>query len=274
MKKIYYSFLLLLGFSMILSSCSYKVYPVSTLEFNYDMNMQTAEELSAKTNIPIFLSEEDVPKPYEVLAYVRYSPLIIIPIIAPERAQQLKKFYKKAVLKAEQLGGNGVLVNSVGDFRVLDIPTLKEKEVVAAPTKSLILRSAVLEKFTDGSIYTIDKRQRTKYVNMLIEEIEGNLRACKTHEEAGAISDKIEALGNYYQKMKMTAPAQEKQIDGYKAALKGVEKKIDAKASKAGKKASGGVESINDTVGRFKSKLGIDKNLGKEGTVEKEDKVK
>ena len=222
----------------LFSSCSYRVYPKSTLEFNYDVNMTTAEELYAKSNVRIFLSEEEVPDDYEVLAFVRYSPPIVIPIIAPEKPQQLKKFYKKAVLKAQDLGGNGVIINTIGDFRVIDIPALKEVAAAEMPKVSPIMNSAVLDKFLDGSIFNAEDKQKTKLITMLEDEIKSNLKACKTMEEAAFIGKKIDALKAYYDKLGKISKGMEKTIDGYSAALKAVEKKIEARTTRAGQKAA------------------------------------
>lgn len=256
--RIHFVATLLLG-AVLLSSCSYKIYPKSTLEFNYDVNMTSKEELKAKSNVHIFLSEEEVQNEYEVLAFVRYSPLVF-PIFAPERPQQLKKFYKKAVMKAQELGGNGIIINTIGNFRVIDIPALKEVEAAEAPKTSPIMNSTVLAKFEDGSIFNVEDKQKTKYITMLEDEIKSNLRACKTKEEAEFIGRKIAALKTYYEAKGKISKGVEKTIDGYSASLKAVEKKIEAKATKAGQKVSkaadktaGAVNSTNEKVkGLFK----------------------
>ena len=53
MKKLILGALALL----YLTACSYRVYPVSTLNDNYNLAMQTPEEIAAKENVAIFLSE-------------------------------------------------------------------------------------------------------------------------------------------------------------------------------------------------------------------------
>lgn len=244
---------LLIG-AALLSSCSYKIYPKSTLEFNYDVNMTTAKELKAKSNVQIYLSEAEVPYDYETLAFVRYSPAIVLPILAPERPQQLKKFYKKAVLKAQELGGNGVIINTVGNFRVIDIPELKEVEAAEAPAFSPIMNSAVLDKFEDGSIFSAEDKQKTKYITMLEDEIKSNLKACKTMEEADFIGKKIDALRNYYDKVGKISKGMDKTIEGYRTALQAAVKKIEAKATRAGQRAAQAADRANGAANNAKGK--------------------
>ena len=234
-----------------MNSCSYQIYPKSTLDFNYDMNMTSKDELNAKSNVQIFLAAEDIKDEYEVLAYVKYHPMIIVPIIATEKSQQLKKFYKKAVLKAQDLGGNGVIITSIGDFRVIDIPALKETAPAEAQMISPIFRSLVLKKFEDGSIYTVNERQRVKYITMLEDEITSNLKACKTLEESEYISKKIEALKNYYTTSKKSTKVIDKKIQAFETSALAVEKKIRAKETKAGKKAGAVTDDVNSKVDKL-----------------------
>lgn len=252
MRKIIYAVTLLIGM-VVASSCSYNIYPKSTLDFNYDMKMTTQEELETKSNIHIFLSDADIHNEYEVLAFVQYKPMIAIPIIAPERAQQLKKFYKKAVLKAQDLGGNGIIVTSVGGFKVIDIPALKEVPVTTAPVVSPIFRSVVLDKFENGAINSAEERQRVKYITMLEDEIESNLKACKTMEELDYISKKVDTLKNYYATSQKSTKAIEKKMQAYDASVAAVEKKIKARETKAGKKTTGVAEKVSSKVNKATS---------------------
>ena len=246
MTKIHFVTTFLLG-AVLFSSCSYKIFPKTTLEFNYDVNMTSKDELYAKSNVNIYLSEDEVPSDYEVIAFVRYAPFSV-PIFAPERQQQLKKFYKKAVLKAQDLGGNGIIINTIGNFRVIDIPALKEVEAEEAPKFSPILNSAVLAKFEDGSIFNAEEKQKVKYITMLEDEIKSNLKVCKTTEEADFIRKKIDALKAYYDKVGKISKGMEKTIEGYDVSLKAVEKKIAIKASKAGQKVGKATSKVSNAV--------------------------
>ena len=104
---------------LALSSCSYRVYPKAALDMNYEAEMTSEIERQAKKQVAIYFKESDIPADNVIIALVNYSPFLKIPVIAPEKKQQLKKFEKKAVLKARELGGNGVLVTSVGHFKVI-----------------------------------------------------------------------------------------------------------------------------------------------------------
>ena len=102
---------------LCLASCSYRVYPVSTLADNYNLVMQTQEELAAKENVTIYLSENEVPGPYKLIAFVENRPVLPVAI----ESQQVKNFYKNAVLKAAELGGNAIIVESIRSFKVIDV---------------------------------------------------------------------------------------------------------------------------------------------------------
>ena len=99
----------------IATSCSYRVYTVNSLRANYTLGMQTPEELEAKEGVRIYLSEQEVPGNYNIIAFAESRPLLPVAI----QSQQLKNFYKQAVLKAKELGGDGIIVTSVGQFKVI-----------------------------------------------------------------------------------------------------------------------------------------------------------
>ncbi len=114
MKKLILGALALL----CLTACSYRVYPVSTLNDNYNLAMQTPEEIAAKENVAIFLSENEVPGPYKLIAFAENRPILPVAV----ESQQLKSFFKQAVLKAYELGGNAIIVNSIRSFKVIQLP--------------------------------------------------------------------------------------------------------------------------------------------------------
>ena len=109
---------------LCLASCSYRVYPVSTLADNYNLVMQTQEELIAKENVTIYLSENEVPGPYKLIAFVENRPVLPVAV----ESQQIKNFYKNAVLKAEELGGNAIIVESIRSFKVIDVSGQKVRK--------------------------------------------------------------------------------------------------------------------------------------------------
>lgn len=97
------------------TSCSYRVYTVNSLRANYTLGMQTPEELEAKEGVRIYLSEQEVPGNYNIIAFAESRPILPVAV----QSQQLKNFYKQAVLKAKELGGDGIIVTSVGQFKVI-----------------------------------------------------------------------------------------------------------------------------------------------------------
>lgn len=94
---------------LCLAACSYKVYPVDALVDNYKQAMQTPEELAAKENVAVFLSDQEVPGPYKLIAFVE-NP---VPVSGD--------ILKKAVLKADELGGNAIIVQSARSFKVIEL---------------------------------------------------------------------------------------------------------------------------------------------------------
>ena len=117
MKKFVYAAILLLGLGMMMSSC------MST----YDVRQQTnvyQEQMSGNRNkalmerIPIFFSDLEVGREFTVIDYCSYEPLTI-PILRPEKKVLRKKFYKKAVKKAEDLHGDAVIIDTKNSFRVI-----------------------------------------------------------------------------------------------------------------------------------------------------------
>ena len=112
MKKLVIGALALL---CIATSCSYRVYTVNSLRANYTLGMQTPEELEAKEDVHIYLSDQEVPGNYNIIAFAESRPILPVAI----QSQQLKNFYKQAVLKAKELGGDGIIVTAVGQFKVI-----------------------------------------------------------------------------------------------------------------------------------------------------------
>ncbi len=120
---------LIIGAAAILlfaASCSYKVYPVETLLNDFNLAALTGAELAAKENVAIFLSENDVPGPYKLVA------LVDQPGLFPVASQDV---LKKAVLKADELGGNAVIVYSPRSFKVISLPERTRKQLPGMKAK-------------------------------------------------------------------------------------------------------------------------------------------
>ena len=106
---------------LCLASCSYKVYPVDALVDNYKLAMQTPEEIAAKENVAVFLSDQEVPGPYKLIAFVENPSPVARDIL------------KKAVLKADELGGNAVIIQSARSFKVIELAGRPVRKAAPGP---------------------------------------------------------------------------------------------------------------------------------------------
>ena len=267
MKKKYVtnSFLVVM-IALLFSSCAYKIYPTSDLYSRYDSKMTSKQELATKSRIHIFLSENDVPCDYELLSFVTYSPFSI-PIFAPQRKQMLNKFYKKAVLKAEELGGNAIIVSAVGFFKVIyakDLNKVEASDKGMTPTKS---SSIIVDAFENGTVQNLEKKEQNAYVEKLKDEIEKGIKECKTLEEAEVVANKISVLEQFYKNEGDNKRIQ-KLLNGYRGDLRDaeneilkleIEKGIDE--SKTHEELQGIAKKIELLEERFKEDGGKKKNL-------------
>lgn len=68
--------------------------------------------------IDIFLTDDAVNRPFEVIAFGAYTPLIV-PIFHPEKKILEQNLYFKAARRAYNLNGDAIIVDSKNNFRVL-----------------------------------------------------------------------------------------------------------------------------------------------------------
>lgn len=66
------------------------------------------------------MNENEVKRPFEVVAYGSYTP-IVLPIIRPERPRLEKYLLWKAARKARKLKANGVIIDNKNNFRVINL---------------------------------------------------------------------------------------------------------------------------------------------------------
>ena len=115
MKKVC---ILFLGLALMMSSC------VATYDVTHQRSLYEAQMNGSKDGkvlmdkIPIYYSEEDVQKAFTVVDYCAYQPLHI-PILRPAKKALKKKLYKKAVITAEKLHGDAVIIDTPNEFRVI-----------------------------------------------------------------------------------------------------------------------------------------------------------
>lgn len=120
MKKILYAAVLLLGLSMVATSCM-TTYDVSHQKSLYEAQMTSNKRSKAlMEKVPVYFSEAEVGQKFAVMYYCSYEPLVI-PILHPEKKVLTNKFYKKAVSTAEKLNGDGVIIDTKNAFRVIKL---------------------------------------------------------------------------------------------------------------------------------------------------------
>lgn len=118
MKKFVYAAMLLLGLGMMTTSCM-STYDVNHQKKTYEAQMtENKKNRSLMEKVPIYFSDVEVGKAFAVIDYCSYEPLAI-PIIRPEKKVLNKKYYTKAVKKAEKLQGDAIIIDTKNSFRVI-----------------------------------------------------------------------------------------------------------------------------------------------------------
>lgn len=118
MKKTLYAAMLLLGLSMMATSCM-TTYDVSHQKSLYESQMTSNKKSKAlMERVPVYFSEAEIGRKFTVMYYCSFEPLTI-PILHSEKKVLNKKFYKKAVETAESLNGDAVIIDTKNSFRVI-----------------------------------------------------------------------------------------------------------------------------------------------------------
>lgn len=224
-------FFLLLVFSFILASCSHTLYPVDTLEYNYNMRMQSNAELQAKSQVQVFFSEKDVKGDFSVISVNLYSPYTI-PILMNYRKQMSKKFLQKAVMKANEQGGNGIIVTAGGYYKVIKIKNWDSDSEKPATYVNLIFDKKLMNKFNNGEVAKMAKSDVKRYEDMFINEIIMNIENAKTLEETAAIREKVNALKSYNTSLRKPKERISDEIDDMESDLTKLEKRINKRLAK------------------------------------------
>ena len=226
----------------ILTSCTYKIYPTQDMAFNYNMRMNTQEELEAKAKVKIFLNEEDVKGDYQVIAYLSYKPFTI-PVIMNKRNKTIRKFYEKAVMKANELGGNGIIVMGGGVIvggvcKVINITNWDADAEQSASFVNVIFDRTMLDKFNSGAVASENKSAQKRDENTFKAEIKYNLRYAKTLDEISIIKEKIDAYEKYNQSLEKPKSYLTKDVKKLRALFVGAEKKVNILVKREAKKAA------------------------------------
>ena len=218
----------------ICSSCAYTMYPIQKLESNYSSRMTSIEDQMIMSNVHIFHDVSQIEGDYEVLSYVQYRPIFMIPFFYTIPKQQLKKFYAKAAQKANAVGGNAVVVCTIGDFMVLDVPSLKNVHADVAQDASSKSRTDsksidyVIEQM-ESKAESITKKAADNLVDELKENIETSLKKAKTLDDAKKIAEKINVLEKYNNESSKPSRSITRDVEDYRDDLADLEKKLEKK---------------------------------------------
>lgn len=225
-----------------LASCSYQVYPTNSLYENYQMRMTTQEQLAAKSEVKIFLNERDIKGDYEVISFLTYSPKTL-PILMSFEKTMTKKFYEKVVMKAYELGGNGVIIVSAGYCKIVSLANPEsENATIAGPSGgsvNVIFDRELMDKFSTGEVLKAEKKSDIrKDESAFKSQIKNNIELAKELNEVDFIREKISVLEKYNNSLETPKTSITKDIEDLRADLNKVEKKIKARLKREAKKAA------------------------------------
>ena len=219
---------------MLTTSCSHTVYNPKVLQGNYDLRMNSKEELNIKGKVRIYLSEKDVQGEYEVISLNLYKPFTI-PVFMSVKGQTNKKFYEKAVKKAYEQGGNGIIIMAGGYYKVISLYNWDSDNAASEKFVNAILDVTLLNRFKNGEIAKLSPREVKRFVTDLDNEIIFNLKTMKTSQEASVVKEKILALQSWNSSQPKSNSKLAKKIEVYLKVHAPLAKRIAKKEAK-GKK--------------------------------------
>lgn len=192
MKKLHLLPLLIVAILAAFTSCNHQVYPIANLEYRYQENMSNVD---AKQTVRIYYSDSQVKNKYVDIALVSYHPIL------PFKSIQEKKFLKKAVKKAYKQGGNAVVIQTIGFYKIIkeDRTTGKEESFVYDMTNA--------NKFSDGSVNMMTEDMRESSIKLFMAEIQSCIDNATEAKEFEAIADKMSILRDYYDNLSDPNPS-------------------------------------------------------------------
>ena len=170
--------------ALFLSSCSHTIIPVSTFEGNYQKRMLSNSDKEIKSTVSIFTSESEIKDTFEVISVNNYKPWFSIPIIYSGVKQMRLKFYQKAAQQAYAAGGNGVLVEGIGHYKVLKV-------------YSGISPVTLTDKFENGTILNASDKEKIAYYDSYFLEISKDISNVAKSSDVGRIKTKIQVFENH-----------------------------------------------------------------------------
>lgn len=231
MKRNFLSLAVAVIVILVMTSCSHTLYSPDTMEYHYNRRMTNKKELTAKAQVRIFTSEKDVKGEYTIISMNTYNPFRI-PIFMSFKNQMTKKFYQKAVLKAQEQGGNGIIITSAGIYKVINITAWDADSEGPAIYVNAILDKTLMNKFANGDVAKSKKADIKRYESQFGEEITENIKTAKTLEEIDAIKEKIATYKNYNTSLNKPKSSISKLIEKQEKSLVKVEKKVRKKLAK------------------------------------------
>jgi hypothetical protein len=230
MKKI--CILFLIGCMLVATSCTHTLYNPKVLQGNYDLRMDSKEELEIKNKVRIFLSEDDIQgAAYDVISVNVYRPFTI-PLFMSFKGKTTKKFYEKAVKKAYEQGGNAIVVTAAGMYKVLSLHDWDSDIEGAAKYINAILDTTLMDRFNNGEIAKLSPREIKRYVTDLTNEVHFNIKTMKTSVEAEVVGKKIVALQNWNNSQEKLNVKFSKRLNRYQKIHKILQKRIIRKEAK------------------------------------------
>ena len=231
MKHLFNTLIMALTLLLCLA-CSPKVYQRSDLMYNYNTRMKSPSQLTVKSKVKVFFSETEVNQEYKVLSYSLYSPLISIPIIYSKSKQITENFIEKAATNCYNNGGNGVIIDAAGFYRIINMPSFKGDSTLVTTVVNPILDRTILDKFQSGAFNKEGKEAKKKDLAALIKEIENGLKKVSTLDEVAILNEKINAYEGYNKSLKKEKKSISNDIEDYRDDLNKAEKKIRKRLAK------------------------------------------
>lgn len=228
MKHLYFP--LLCVAAVVLTGCAHSIYPLESMYTNYNNRMRSLEELQLKANVWIYFNEKDIPCDYTIISANTYNPFTLLPFHSLKVKKMNKKFLEQAVKKADEEGGNAILVQSAGFFYVLNMPSREGVEAPSAYFVNPILDMKYADIVAGSKIHSMKRKERTRTLKAFKDEIESNVEYIQDKEEVKAMRKKLEVLSRYNQKLDHPKKSIDKFVRKQTRKVNRKEKSINKKA--------------------------------------------
>ena len=216
------------------TSCTHTIYNPKVLQGHYDLRMDSKDELETKSKVRIYLSEKDVQGEYEIISLNLYKPFTI-PVFMSVKGQTNKKFYEKAVKKAYEQGGNGIIIMAGGYYKVINLYNWDSDSAASEKFVNAILDVTLLNRFKSGEIAKLAPREVKRFVTDLDNEVMFNLKTMRTSQEAKIVKEKIIALQSWNSSQAKPDSKLLKKTEAYLKAHAPLAKRIAKKEAKTKK---------------------------------------